>query len=418
MNSRDAAYELAIAASLKEQGKDGGAKGKPLEDLNLTEGESIGSRKTVRNLKRARTDEIVEEELEELEELEDEEELSRQGKKASKDDDPNGKGDPNKPKHPNQYTYRPKSGSTTTTNIAAVNEVKKAVTASPSRRHATANEGASTRRAGISSTRGGTPAGFSSMNANSVAVASLTWGLPDHLQQYSHLLPTSQPVPLEVITPRPMNMRFPPPDMHGPNRYATHLEPPTKVRFPTKRITIGEMRKRVRSILEYAGRIQLEEANRNQRAKMLGLEPISAECSEINYKSSSASRESSEKHDTAESSGGEATEIVVTRPSPPAAEDRPPVVSMEATVSSCTLSSDGFGGNRVESEEAAAPKDKALPSTDLLPSKSAPNTTIPKSMQLMDDLTRDLIRFQEMFEPGHLGVSSRLGRGESMETEL
>lgn len=42
----------------------------------------------------------------------------------------------------------------------------------------------------------------------------------------------------------------------------TVKEWPTKVKFPSKRMTIGEMKRRVRSVLEYVGRVQIEAAER------------------------------------------------------------------------------------------------------------------------------------------------------------
>lgn len=52
---------------------------------------------------------------------------------------------------------------------------------------------------------------------------------------------------------------------------STHLEPPARVRFPPKRITTAEIRKRVRNLLDYVGRVQVEEGKRKERAKVLGI---------------------------------------------------------------------------------------------------------------------------------------------------
>ncbi|TIA83875.1 hypothetical protein E3P92_01815 [Wallemia ichthyophaga] len=82
--------------------------------------------------------------------------------------------------------------------------------------------------------------------------SSLYWNLPDHLQHLSHLLPTEQPEMLALRIP------------HGSSTSSmdTVKELPTRVKFPSKRMTIGEMKRRVRSVLEYVGRVQIEAAEK------------------------------------------------------------------------------------------------------------------------------------------------------------
>lgn len=100
----------------------------------------------------------------------------------------------------------------------------------------------------------------------------------------------------------------------------THFEQPSKVKYPGKRMTVGEMKKRVRSVLEYVGRIQVEEVARGERARMLGLDGLALE-----------------------------------------------------------------------------PQHADLGTTLNGPSATG-HVPVSKSMQMMDDLTRDLIKFQEIFE--------------------
>jgi hypothetical protein len=52
------------------------------------------------------------------------------------------------------------------------------------------------------------------------------------------------------------------------------LDPPARVRYPVKRITTAEVRKRVRGILDYVGRVQLEEARRKERAELIGIDNV------------------------------------------------------------------------------------------------------------------------------------------------
>jgi len=111
-------------------------------------------------------------------------------------------------------------------------------------------------------------------------------------------------------------------------------------------MTVGEMKKRVRSVLEYVGRIQIEEVTRGERAKMLGLDKIARERRHVDLTAGAADTETS--------------------------------------------------GSGSGSEE------------------------ISKSMQMMDDLTRDLIKFQEIFDGnGHSthGISASENDNNSMDVE-
>lgn len=216
---------------------------------------------------------------------------------------------PSKAKHPNQYTYRPKPGQTG-------NPIPLKVHPSPQKKPPTAAEA---RKFANATARAGTP--VIGPVATSSGIGPLSWGLPDHLIAFSHVLPTATPEPLELMTPRPSNPKAAAAALAADplsEERQTHFEQPSKVKYPGKRMTVGEMKKRVRSVLEYVGRIQVEEVARGERAKMLGLEGI------------------------AQDSGHAELGAV-----------------MNGTLGTGSVS---------------------------------------KSMQMMDDLTRDLIKFQEIFE--------------------
>ena len=85
----------------------------------------------------------------------------------------------------------------------------------------------------------------------------LVWGLPEHLNHLSHLLPTKNPELLSIKIPNNKN--------ENDNDIVVMKEMPTRVKFPGKRMTIGEMKRRVRSVLEYVGRVQIEAADRRER---------------------------------------------------------------------------------------------------------------------------------------------------------
>ncbi|KAJ9097855.1 hypothetical protein QFC19_006647 [Naganishia cerealis] len=290
MNSWDAAYEEAIAASLREAATGGGVAGETgvvgtrsrrgvgvaQESQDDDEGDKRTKKPAAnggagsRGVKRTRQEE------EEGEEGPDDVYVVggvRKGKKKKDEVDAS-----NKPKHPNQYTYRPKgatSGSAapptpTTTSTAPMEKPTRTVPHSPTKRQtpsAGAGSNTASRRFAAGGTRGGTPSSVSG----------------------------------SIVTPRPTNLI----GKHKTDAVLayetalsngetpTHLEPPTRVRYPSKRMTIGEMRKRVRNLLEYVGRVQGEEDKRAQRAKLLELTVSSSSATVEAEKSSQPEGESS-----------------------------------------------------------------------------------------------------------------------------
>lgn len=170
--------------------------------------------------------------------------------------------------------------------------------------------------------RGGTPMA-THKDSHKDTTAQYSWNFPDHLAPFHDRLPSADPQALELITPRPAKQLSKEVAAGQPIKVESHTEPPHKVRFPPKRITVGEMKKRVRSVLEYVGRIQLEEAKRTERAALLG------------------------------------------------------IVKPELTPKD-------------------KPEDEDVDMEDEPPSR--PTLTTANTAQLMDELTRDLIKFQEHFE--------------------
>jgi len=262
---------------------------------------------------------------------------------------------PSKPKHPNQYTYRPKAGASST----------------PARRGAgtpqpsappPVHEHGTRRAAGIANNLAAAP-------YTQVSIYNLNWYLPEHLTQFSDLLPTPNPEPLVVPTPR--SLQFLPRNhfiaqSYGPfseeknehgklimpedqplratdGEAVNHREPPTRVRYPVKRITSGEMHKRVRNMLEYVGRVQLDETRRAERARLIKI--------------------------------------------PAELPARPPLPSLEDElngISRSSRSADPEGDVEMKEPTPEAPRGPPPPS----------------SSQLLDELTRDLIAFQEAFQTG------------------
>lgn len=112
------------------------------------------------------------------------------------------------------------------------------------------------------------------------------WGLPDHLGYLSYLLPTPAPAPITVSTIRqdisvPGSATFPPEDMmmrtpkkepgsgtSGP-ALGTVLEPATRVKFPGKRVTIADLRKRSKHLVDYLQKVQIETSEREKRSELI-----------------------------------------------------------------------------------------------------------------------------------------------------
>lgn len=200
---------------------------------------------------------------------------------------------------------------------------------------------------------------------SAMTVHNLNWYLPDHLQSCADILETPAPIPLEVPSPRSLqylprthflNQRYGPfsddRDNEGklilPDDKAlrevegdavNHREPPTRVRYPVKRITTAEMRKRVRNLLEYVGGVQDEEARRAERASRIGV------------------------------------------PSSSAPRPRLPPVGSEERRGSSSLANGNTEDVRPRSLPPAGPPP-------------------PSASQLLDEFTRDLIAFQEAFNTG------------------
>ncbi|GAA5924337.1 hypothetical protein JCM3775_005662 [Rhodotorula graminis] len=144
-------------------------------------------------------------------------------------------------KHPNQYTYRPKNGQPAPTRAPK----------SPAKRaHAVA---AATASGPAPEPNGRTASASTGGNAT---MATFGWGMPEHLKHLAHLLPSQSPRPLVVTSA--VDPSVPP-----------VAEPSTKVRFPGKRVTMPEMRKRARTVLDFVQKVQVEMVERQRRWELL-----------------------------------------------------------------------------------------------------------------------------------------------------
>ncbi|WVQ80701.1 hypothetical protein IAT38_002806 [Cryptococcus sp. DSM 104549] len=374
MNSRDAAYEEAVKAAMEASRKEmmGEKEGEEQEESTV----AAESEKGRSSGKRRRAEE-------EEEEKEGEKEKPKKGKRRKEEVVPSAEPvDPalapssssgaSKPKHPNQYTYRPKPPSTVGAAAAAPSPSRpQGTTPVPSSIPTHHDHG--TRRAGALANAPVVYHPLSTEHAN-----NLSWGLPDHLSQFADLLPAPNPVALDVPAPRILsylprnhfhNQRYGPfseeRDAQGklplPEEQqgretvggrSTQLEPPTRIKYPAKRVTVSDMKKRVRTVLEYVGKMQVDDGKRLQRAKDIGIRPyVKAKAKE---------------HEEGEGSGANGHV-------------------------------DADGDAIMDEREPAPPAPVDTASRAPSPAGEPPQ---PRSQQLMAELTQQLIAFQESFSNG------------------
>ncbi|KAL5631582.1 hypothetical protein ACGC1H_007191 [Rhizoctonia solani] len=225
-----------------------------------------------------------------------------------------------KPKHPNQYTYR-------------------GAKLPPSSRRPN-NDSAPYPSGGTRRTAAAAAAAAAAERAPSPSPLPTTWSLPDHLSHLADLLPTPLPRGVPVRTSAGADLS---------------IEKNAKIRWPGKRTTIGDMRKRVRGMLEWVGRAQAEAIDRAKRVEEL--ERVRRENERLENE----------------------------------------VVPDESAA--------GSGSSAISS----------LPPTgSLAPVKLPDVQSVPavSTLQLLESLTRDLLGFQERFsDGGRLSERERRGRG-------
>lgn len=282
MNSRDAAYDDAIALSILEAGS-AAARNK------LQRGQSGEDDDEVDRIKRASEDEQggtghkrrrLSGAVDEAESIETNE--HKGGRPPSPElggpsigglaeaSPPNS----NKVKHPNQYTYRPKPAAGTTQPRPPKSPTKKVpLTSTAPTVSLTTDLGLPplpTLPTPVPSSRNGAPARARGDGGASAArdLENGGWGIPEHLKHLRHLLPSATPGFLDVPCPAPDSAELGPDDnllALDPSPGPTKREPATRVRFPGKRMTMPEMRKRAKNVLEYMGRVQVELREREER---------------------------------------------------------------------------------------------------------------------------------------------------------
>lgn len=87
-----------------------------------------------------------------------------------------------------------------------------------------------------------------------------SWNLPDYLAHLEHMLPSDTPKPLEVRASGVMG---------GRESVERGFERGARVKWPSKRMSVGDMNKRVRALVEWVGREQAGAMDRGRRKEAL-----------------------------------------------------------------------------------------------------------------------------------------------------
>ena len=108
---------------------------------------------------------------------------------------------------------------------------------------------------------------YRNSHAYAVSQQSLftSWNLPDYLSHLEQMLPTDTPQPLEVSA-GVSGTSAPHSRADGSERT---MERGVKVKWPSKRMSVGDMNKRVRALVEWVGREQAGALDRGRRREAL-----------------------------------------------------------------------------------------------------------------------------------------------------
>lgn len=261
-------------------------------------------------------------------------------------------------KHPNQYTYRgislyflfPVENALTFLLYEGTNNTHEHGT----RRNVGGAGSASASATGIGTSTGSVAASNLSRNTyynnNQQQPLFTSWNLPDYLAHLQSILPSEIPTPLVICT------QISSTDSESPS----YTERGVRVKWPAKRMSVSDMNKRVRALVEWVGR---EQAGALERVKR---------------------RQSLQK-----------AMLVLEN----AADETNPILSISTTEEPLL----GVG-QKMEEEvpDDIVTKDILLNTTDCL--RPTETTTLIQSTEtMMEELMEELISFQERFGPGAKG---------------
>ncbi|KAJ7462354.1 hypothetical protein B0H11DRAFT_1871634 [Mycena galericulata] len=120
---------------------------------------------------------------------------------------------------------------------------------------------------GHASTSAAVESSRSYRNSHAYAVSQqpmfTSWNLPDYLAHLEEILPSETPQPLEVLSGGPQA------STSRAGSLERTMERGVKVKWPSKRMSVGDMNKRVRALVEWVGREQASASERGKRKEAL-----------------------------------------------------------------------------------------------------------------------------------------------------
>lgn len=186
-----------------------------------------------------------------------------------------------------------------------------------------------------------------------------SWGLPDYLAHLEEMLPTITPKPLEIQSGGGVGAGGGGSSASGRESVERTMERGVKVKWPSKRMSVVDMNKRVRALVEWVGREQANALDRERRREAL---------------------EASLKLEL-ELSGKEGATL---------GDDSAMAVDGTATLASQALPQ-SKSATDVEHESSRAATTSLWKTADGKPMST---------MKMMEELMEELIGFQERFGPG------------------
>lgn len=369
-------------------------------------------------------------------EMEEVSNTTLQAKKSAKTRAPREQ-EASRPKHPNQYTARRAAAAVAAAAAGIDNPGSSSPSPSPSKhRLADGTRKTTSLRDVINNgSQMATPTPNGSQNDYSkLTNPGAPWGMPDHLSHLAYLLPSlTGPEPLIVNLASTKGMPSTSSNKGAPStatkdgktdritraspqafQNVSFVEPNTKIKFPGKRTTMGEMRKRIRNILDFVSRLQIESTERERRMKFLG---IVKEAKAVAVQETT-SAESMEEDEPAQVEENKDQGLSVDA-------EKPETVQVSDEKDKDTTMKDADAEEIID-ESSAVPKDTLeVPSTgpdspfnnvgtaleSVPPLKPTPTLKqftelYSPSMSLVDELTRELLAFQQRYGTGAFGTST------------
>ncbi|EJD02927.1 uncharacterized protein FOMMEDRAFT_140728 [Fomitiporia mediterranea MF3/22] len=321
-------------------------------------------------------------------------------------------------KHPNQYTYRGKNAN------GVSRRAPQSATSQGQQTISTHEHG--TRRNASNAANGGSGSGGSSRNNHNAYYNNVqlpmfaSWGLPDYLAHLQSILPSEIPPALQIRgatsflkeetsetttsgTVENANSQSnargsmgPPPNeptdlqaaqMASALASATEsvTERGVKVKWPAKRMSVADMNKRVRALVEWVGREQALALDRERRKAALD-NALQVHLEKVRLDSTITT--TAEAAESAKANGDDVPE----EPSAMSVDDTAPTTNEPERDKITTAALPPLESDRLET-----------PRLSFAACLNSSSTTRPSTSKMMEELMEELISFQERFGPSAKG---------------